>query len=374
MIESVTTHEGFERLRDEWCELQRRSASCCLFLTWEWLFTWWRHLSASRRLMILVVRRDARVTAIAPFAIRPASASRLLPFRAVELLGTGSVGSDYLDLIVERGSEREAIQEIAGHLGALDLPLELSQLSLEGSSARLLADTLTPRGWRVSTTRTNVCPFIRLDGHDWPSYVASLGGAHRANLTRRVRALSRIDSVRFDAVSTDEERRRALGSLIELHNARWQERGGSDAFNTRDMVLFHEEFSAAALRNGWLRLMVLRVGQAPVAYFYGFRHETVFYFYQSAFDPAWNHRSVGLVAMGLAIRRAIEEGAGEFDLLHGAERYKYLWAREQRVIGRVELHPPLLRGWITSGAAELGRLARTMGRSLQRAPGGGPHA
>lgn len=374
MIESVTTRDGFERLAAEWRELQRRSASRCLFLTWEWLFTWWKHLSAARRLMILVVRRHGRVVAIAPLAIRPASASRLLPFRAVELLGTGSVGSDYLDLIVERGAESEAIEEIAGQLATCRLQLELPQVLLDGSSARLLADSLVPRGWRASTIRTNVCPFIRLAGLDWPAYVASLSAAHRANLHRRIRGLEQIDSVRLDPVRSEEERCVALERLIALHNARWQELGGSDAFHTGAMIQFHQEISGVALRNGWLRLMVLRVGQVPVAYFYGFRHEAVHYFYQSAFDPAWSDRSVGLVAMGLAIRGAIEEGAGEFDLLHGAERYKYHWAREERPIGRIELHPPLLRGRITRGAAEFGRVARALGRSLLRAPRGGPLA
>jgi len=374
MIESITSHDGFERLREEWGELQGRSASRSLFLTWEWLFTWWKHLSTARKLMILVVRRNGRITAIAPFAIRPASASRLLPFRAVELLGTGSVGSDYLDLIVECGSEAEAIHVIARHLEALRLPLELPHVLLDGSLARTLADILAPRGWRVSTTRTNVCPFIRLAELDWPSYLASLGGAHRANFHRRMRGLQRIGAVRFDPVRSEEERRMALGRLIALHNARWQKVGGSDAFNSRAMVQFHQELSGAALRDGWLRLMVLRVGDTPVAYFYGFRHESIHYFYQSAFDPAWKDNSVGMVAMGLAIRSAIEENAAEFDLLHGAERYKYHWACEERTIGRVDLHPPFLRGWITSGAAELGRVTRAMGRSLLRAPGGGPLA
>jgi len=370
MIESITTRDGFERLGDEWRELQGRSASNGLFLTWEWLFTWWKHLSAGRRLMILVVRRGGKPTAIAPFTVRPVSASRLLPFRAVELLGSGCAGSDYLDLILENGSETEAIREIAGHLQGLRLPLELPQVLLDSSSAGLLAASLTPMGWRATATPTNVCPFIPLAGLDWQAYVSTLGSSHRANLHRRIRGLQRIGQVRFDAVRTDAERRDALDRLIALHNARWRERGGSDAFHPREMILFHQEFSGLALRNGWLRLSVLRVGPDPVAYFYGFRHGSIHYFYQSAFDPAWNDRSVGLVAMGSAIRSALDEGALKFDLLHGGERYKYLWARQELAIGRMEIHPPLLRGWITGGAADLARAARAMGRDLLRGAGG----
>jgi CelD/BcsL family acetyltransferase involved in cellulose biosynthesis len=374
MIETLAELGEFERLGEQWRELQLRSSSRSLFSTWEWLFTWWKHLSAGRHLNLLVVRQAGQIAAIAPLSVRPSRVSKLLPFRALELLGRGSVGSDYLDLIVGRGTESEAIEEIAGHLHQLRLPMELPQVLLNGSKAGLLAQRLAPRGWRVSSSATNVCPYINLAGHDWASYAATLGTAHRANLGRRIRGLEKVDDVRLEAVSSEKERHTALDHMMALHNARWKQLGGSDAFDTPEIAGFHHEFSAVALRNGWLRLMVLRVGAVPVAYLYGFRHESVFYFYQSAFDPAWSDRSVGLVAMGLAIRSAIEEGAGEFDLLHGGERYKRHWAKEERAIGRVDIHPPLIRGWITSGAAELGRAARVVGRSLLSASGRGPVA
>jgi CelD/BcsL family acetyltransferase involved in cellulose biosynthesis len=66
--------------------------------------------------------------------------------------------------------------------------------------------------------------------------------------------------------------------------------------------------------------------------------------------------------MGLAIRGAIEEGATEFDLLHGAEAYKFHWARHTRRLGRMTAYPPGLRGtWLLRAAdtrAEARRLWR----------------
>ena len=53
---------------------------------------------------------------------------------------------------------------------------------------------------------------------------------------------------------------------------------------------------------------------------------------------------VGLVLMGLSIRAAIDEGAGEFDMLWGTEPYKFLWARETRLLQRIELFPTHLGG------------------------------
>jgi len=364
MIETITDREGFAKLRDEWGDLLSGSSSSSLFLTWEWLFTWWKHLPADRSLFILVVRRGRECLAICPFSIRPARLARLLPFRAIEFLGTGSVGSDYLDLIVKRGVEDEVFEELSRHLSETRLPLELSQVRLESSCSRFMASRLRQDAWACSTRPTNVCPFIELAGIDWPSYTASLSPAHRANLARRLRGLSRLDAVCFEPARTDAERREALSLLFALHNARWRHRGGSDAFNDRAILEFHEEFSGIALKKGWLRLMTLRVGSAPTAVFLGFRFGSTYSFYQSGFDPAWSGHSVGLVAMGLAIKSAIEEGAGEFDLLHGAEPYKYHWARRERAIGRLEMYPPMLRGWTAHFAARLGRVARRFGRRL----------
>ena len=62
-IEKIEDAAGFEKLREEGNDLLRRSASDCLFLTWEWLHTWWTHLSEGRRLRILAVRCDGELAA-----------------------------------------------------------------------------------------------------------------------------------------------------------------------------------------------------------------------------------------------------------------------------------------------------------------------
>jgi CelD/BcsL family acetyltransferase involved in cellulose biosynthesis len=73
--------------------------------------------------------------------------------------------------------------------------------------------------------------------------------------------------------------------------------------------------------------------------------------------------SVGLVAMGLAIESAIEEKAGEFDLLHGDEAYKRLWARQTRPLRSVELFPSPAMARLYGGAADLSARLRGAVRS-----------
>lgn len=85
-VEEVAEGAAFSNLSREWDELLDASESDCVFLTWEWLHTWWKHLAAGRRLAILAVRRGGELVAIAPFCLQPRRLSRALPFSVLEFL------------------------------------------------------------------------------------------------------------------------------------------------------------------------------------------------------------------------------------------------------------------------------------------------
>jgi len=363
-VDIVESTERLMGLREEWTDLLRHSASDCLFLTWEWQSTWWRHLSRDRRLFVPVVRDRGRLVALAPMVIRPPGISSIQPFPALEFMGTGSVGSDYLDIIVRRGEEERALAAVADCVAGAHRPLELEQIRAAGSGAEDLGAHLGRKGWHVSAEEMNVSRFINLAGHSWTSYLATLGSAHRANFHRRLRRLEREFTLRFETESTEEQRGAALGRLIALHQARWRERGYSTAFHTPNHLKFHEEFSRLACEQGWLRIYTLWLDDEPVAALYGFRYGGNFAFYQSGFDPNYAGFAVGLVTMGLAIGKVIEEGASEFDMLQGLERYKGHWARESRPLGRLDIFPPHLRGLLYRGTTELGRAARKAARKV----------
>lgn len=364
MIETIADEASFEKLKEEWNELLQASSSNCVFLTWEWLHTWWKHLSKGRRLNIIAVRCGRELTAIAPLVVRPHRLSGLFPFRSFEFLGAGGGGADYLDLIIRRGKERLALQALAKHLADENLMLELTHVNRNSCYAAELAVQLSRRGWIFSDIQVSVCPFINLFGHSWQSYLATLGPRHRYNFQRRFKNLTKGTEVRFEQALSEEQRRKALAILVSLHEMRWQEREESDAFNTPSLCSFHEELSQLALQRGWLRLFVLWVDGRPAASLYGFRYHRRFYFFQSGFDPSYGKHSVGLVTMGLAIKSAIEEGAEEYDLLNGDEEYKFHWAAEARQLGRLEVYPATTCSLLYKRAVGLNRAIRRMARQV----------
>jgi CelD/BcsL family acetyltransferase involved in cellulose biosynthesis len=359
----IGTKQEFLDLHENWDELIATSASNCVFLTHEWLFTWWKHLSEGRELSILVARDGNKLAGLLPLAKRTPQYTRMMP-RIAEFIGSGVIGSDYLDAIIEKGREQEVLAAFARELNRWGMMLQLNQLRAQNCIVSSLPEVLGKQQWIASETRINVCPYIDLRNHTWESYLASLSSSQRYAFNRKLRALQKAFAIRLDVIKTETDAQRGLDRVIELHLKRWETRDSSEAFQTAAVTAFHQEFVRLAARRGWLKLIILNLDNIPRAAIYGLHYGGTFYFYQSGFDPAYSKHSVGLVVMGLAIKQAIEEGAFEYDLLHGEEEYKFHWAHEHRDLGRIELYPPHARGRIYRRAIRFNRAARQMVRRV----------
>jgi CelD/BcsL family acetyltransferase involved in cellulose biosynthesis len=370
-VEAVEHVADFERLEPEWTDLLRASRVDGVFLTWPWLHAWWQHLGAGRQLWVLTVRIGGQLAGALPLAISPGRETAWPRLPVAEFLGSGAVGSDYLDVIARRDVEREVTDALAAYLAdRRGLVLRLHGVAGGRSLAADLAARLAGRDWTPVTTPAGICPFIPLAGRSWTDVLQGLGQQHRYNVRRRRRNLAKTHDVTFVEVRSDAERRDALDRLIRLHNTRWDARGGSTALHTPALVGFHHAVSRRFLERGWLRLAELRVDGRPVAAIYGILYDGRFFFYQSGFDERFARHSVGLVALGYSIERAIDEGAREYDLLHGDEEYKSRWTSRARELVRLELYPPGARARLqrtaTAARRRLGRWVRPALAPLRR--------
>jgi CelD/BcsL family acetyltransferase involved in cellulose biosynthesis len=363
IFERIESAEEFHKLREEWNGLLQSSASNCVFLTHQWMSTWWKHLREARQLSILTARESGQLIGIMPLALRPPQYARMMP-RLLEFIASGLIGSDYLDAIIQRGREGEVIRGFSGELSRRGMMLQFSQLRRHACVVSVLPEILRRDRWTAQETGINVCPFIDLTNHTWETYLGTLGSSQRYNFNRRLRALHKAFDVRLESIGSSNDAQRGLDVLMELHRKRWDCRGNSEAFPSSSTIEFHREFVRLAADSGWLRLYILALDDRPVAAIYGMRYGPTFYFYQSGFDPAFSKNSVGLVMMGLSIKAAIEEGASEYDLLHGDEEYKFHWAHDRRELGRLELYPPHRPGRFYKRAIDFNRAARRMARRV----------
>jgi len=360
-VDLVNHVDRFTDLRREWTDLVRHSGANNPFLSWDWLHAWWLHLGSACRLQILTARgEDGCLLGIAPLR---ASRGHWPWLSQLEFLATGWAGSDYLDLIVRRGFEDECAAAFATWFRARAQTIRLDHLR-PAPVAAMLADELTPHGWTRESSRSGACPYAKLQGHSWESYVETLRPSLRTRCRRYLNTLRQKFEVCFARVDGEAQRQEVLSTLMEFHGQRWSGRGGSTAFQTPSLQAFHHDVTSRALAEGWLRLFSLRLNDTVAAVTYCFHVNEKFYLYQHGFNPRFRRYSVGMVVLGLTIRSAIEEGALEFDMLYGEEPYKALWASETRQLDRIELFPPHMGGLLHRRTVDAERSMRMLARRI----------
>ena len=116
----VTDFRTLEAVAEDWGALLSRSASNRPTQSPLWLLAWWRVFGAhqGRKLASALVYDGSRLIGLAPLLRRVWWYRHAVPYRRLELLGTGEdeedeIGSDYVGVIAEPGSEEGVAEALA---------------------------------------------------------------------------------------------------------------------------------------------------------------------------------------------------------------------------------------------------------------------
>lgn len=270
------------------------------FATWMFADVWRRHLAANRPVRLLAVRAADRVVALLPL-VEVGSELRFLGHGDADLLGPVGDPADHAVALT-------ALRDYVTREGIRLIADELAQ-----GSARRLGGTIV---------RRSPSPVAELPEAGFEALLASRSANLRGGVRNRESRLARTHSMRV-RTATPETLARDVETLFALHNARWS---NTTAVFSGPRVELHRELARRAMERGWLRLRLLELNGRPVAATYGLRLGDAEWYYQAGRDPAFERASVGFVLFAATIRAACEEGAREFRMLRGDQRYKLSWA------------------------------------------------
>jgi CelD/BcsL family acetyltransferase involved in cellulose biosynthesis len=195
-------------------------------------------------------------------------------------------------------------------------------------------------GWTLNVEREDVCPVIRIPvgTTDIDGLLATLGKKERHEIRRKVRRAEAAGPIEL-VESTDPVA--DLDAFIDLHQARWGERGlfpptpGGDQSRRFIRRLF-ELFAVAPAPAGWsVHLGFLTVAGRRIAAEIHFETPDSVLYYNAGVDPEARELSPGVVLLERLVRRAIERGKCRVDLLRGDEPYKYEWGAVDEPIQRI---------------------------------------
>ena len=360
----ITREEDFLKLEPEWNTLLRQSKADNIFLTWEWVSTWWRVFGKEKSLYVLTFHQENELVGIVPLYLRKTGYYGILPVRSLMLLGTGeSVRSEYLDLIVKPGREIDVIRSVLEWLRkSQDWDIAfLKDLRGESPLVSRFEDSPSDTGLPCPSWRTENCHAVKLSG-SYPEYLKSLSKQLRKNINNRRRKLGNNYAVEYRTLDKEEEIGRWMGNLKELHQKRMREKGLGGKFSNPDYESFHAAIAELFFRRGWLRMAGLSLDSVPRAIRYGFFYGNKVYGYQTGFDPDFAREGVMQVLISRSIEEGFASGWSEIDFMAGGDPHKMRFGNAVRRIFTFTVFNKTVPGRVARAANR----ARALTRSLAK--------
>jgi CelD/BcsL family acetyltransferase involved in cellulose biosynthesis len=319
----ITTLQEFENLRPVWEELYRSSANHTPYQSWEWNLAWWKHFGSEGRLRLIVIEENERIIGIAPFFLRTS-------FFGVPLKHYGFIGqkrTDYLDFIIQAGSEPIFFRELAKHFKELQEDWQFLELKDVPDTSTNLPHLYREFGSvfpNFGLDLQRVCVTVPLT-NEWESFLQTLGKRTRKDVGYDRRYLEKNFATEFKILTNSNAVFEGFRDLTSIYEARWVEEKGASRLAEAEVAKFEQEICERFSQNGDYRLYMLYANGKPAAGLSGYVKNDKLYGDIYAHTPELHKYSVGNVLLGFAIEDCISHGWKELDLSRGEEAYKFRW-------------------------------------------------
>ena len=345
-----------------------------VFLSRAWLSGLFAEPPAGSEPLLVLLRERATLRAAVPLSVTR-SGSRV----RVGLLG-GAFGSDRVDLVAARGFERVASDTLLSWLsdqyGTRGLVAELRDVPAESPLWGALDRTTGPGGrhWVLQPREIHTHPYLDLTEASYRLSDGACPFGDVASFTRHYRWLERRGRLQIDIVKEPREIVAAFDALTDFLHARFSEGPTGSSLDNPRAQRFHRRVLPLLSSAGQLRLLRIAIDIRTVGVAYVIACGTWRGYYLAGYDRAWAGRiHLGRILAAVAIDRAAQDGATEFDFLKGAEPVKYSWAVHERATLDTDVYTQQTRPQLAR-AARAAREAMTAllksGRGLFGQPSG----
>lgn len=302
----------FEALGSRWQNFKADPMS-----GFDWNYAWWQSFQENGDLHLITFEQDGEVVGLAPFFV-----DRWFGLNRFRFLATGSVCSDYVDLVCDPKHYELCAASLAQYVKAKNFDV----VELDCTKENRLAQQLTPPlKDKYQIDQRTAEPTWRLDlPGTWKEFVASTKSSLRRKINKAVR---RIDSDEFEISSTAEglDFDSAIEVLESLHTRRFNSMDKPGVFVDDRFTEFLQGAARELCCQGKCEIVVAAENGEPFAAQIYFEGEEGFQFYQGGCDPDAMKLEPGHFMFTFMVRRAIERGDHVFDFLRGDEPYKAFW-------------------------------------------------
>lgn len=365
-VSLFTADNDFFLMEKEWNGLLQKSAADTIFLTWEWVSSWWKvHKNNNQQLFILFIREGEELIGIAPFYCTKVRFLSVLSVRRLDYIGFGTLDSEYMDFIIVKGKEQVVITAFFNYLKQNEARWDILYLNEMPESAvtlPLLFSSAAQNHYKTFETR-HECSSVLLPA-DWDTYLATMDSKFRYQLRHSTKRLEEGHAVEFGYCNSEDKLAADLESLYKLHQKHWIGKDIEGSFINEQRRSFYYEMSRLFLAKGWLRLFGLKVDGEYRAQQFSFEYAGKIFSLQEGYDPDWKKKRVGQVLRGYVFRDIISRGLTEYDFLGGISPHKKTWEARAKYSINVRISKQNLKTKLFLEIPVIGKRIRLAVKSL----------
>ncbi|WP_299875930.1 GNAT family N-acetyltransferase [uncultured Cocleimonas sp.] len=333
-VSIISKTEEFFTLRNQWNAINESSPKGTVFVSWEWLYTWWETYAkdGNRQLYILTCTNNRnQIIGIAPFQIINNPKKYFPCSRQLILLGTGEtdgsyVFGEYMDLIIQQGQEQRVIDCFSSFLtknNDLWDGMKFHELLENSYLSRLFSTQIKDGSFNIikETKEKGFRTYIDLP-ETYKDYLMGLRKKMRNNITRSFSRLESEQNYSIDIIDDEAKVNESIEILAELNRSRRGDMKKHSVFEQENFVKFHRRVIKRLLPKKQISFKILHFGEQPVAALYSFIDGDTIHPYQSGFETENGHRYSLLTTM---LSKEIESSINNPQLT----RFNFMYSDEE---------------------------------------------
>lgn len=318
-IRRISRTEEFQSMKDDWNNLLTQNHIQSAFLTWEWLFSWWKIYGEGKELWIIAAYEKEELVGALPLILSGAKKRSFL--RVLRPLGGNQ--ADVSGSLLKNKSEAVLLalsQYLLSNAQSWDV-LELSNLFIHGCPVLSLIKSKFHEAGMVSKKLDADHLYMRLNG-TWDEYLAGLSRKFRKNLRRATRSADKKGIVSLDHFSGEKATWQVFEKVIEIN----QHSNYPILYGSQNEQNFHKELFKYTTDKGILNFFFLSINQTLLAYEYGFLYNGRYEAWRAGYDTRFDPKiSIGKLLFRMVVEKAFQLNYKEIDFLRGGESYKLEW-------------------------------------------------
>jgi CelD/BcsL family acetyltransferase involved in cellulose biosynthesis len=335
-VEVIQNVEHLMALEPFWNQVLIKSGRPTVYLTYEWLSSWWKcHGNNGKTLFVLKVTDGSEILGIAPF-MEVSNRFSGLPIRKIEFISMMDYAnspnnlSGSLDVIVADRHD-EVFEAITSYLIDRKIQwhfLRLHPISADSQLLVHLEKEARERGipFEKKVVFSNAC--IHIEGEEKKNVLQQLT-KHRKkfnNLEQKLKQQGEIKYVEYNSLAEV-----SYEDILDIEKRSWKWNTGV-SINSIVYGDFYRLFAEEASKKGWFRLWLLEINGEKIAYDYNTEFAGSVETLKGSYDMTYNKYSPGVLLTWREVEYFSNNGIKRINLLWGDIKAKQRW------VPTIELH------------------------------------